>query len=215
MAGPVSKLNLSKLSILDGQRPHNFTIPVKKINEGCDVSTFLSSKAYKDIMIFILQMNAALFPQRSQGSHKKPEPETLSFSSTVESLRNLLNDLQRIIDEVPPDSGPRRFGNISFRRWHERVKSQSSALIELHLPPNIFLTSTTLEVGAKSEIESYLLGSFGSPQRLDYGTGHELNFIAFLGCIWKLGGFENTNSRKEERSIVLGVVEPYVELYGK
>lgn len=220
MAGLVSKVKGSKLSILDASKPHKFIVPIKKINEGRDVSTFLSSKAYGDIMTFILQLNTAMFPQFRQNSHKNVEPihrlesdpDGISFSSTVKSLRDLLDDLQRIIDEVPPDPGPRRFGNISFRKWFEKVESQSSALIERYLPPNILLTGDTSEVGAKSEVESYFLGCFGSPQRLDYGTGHELSFIAFLGCIWKLGGFENTDSGEEERSIVLGVVEPYVEL---
>jgi serine/threonine-protein phosphatase 2A activator len=35
-------------------------------------------------------------------------------------------------------------------------------------------------VDANAELKEYLLGSFGSPQRLDYGTGHELSFVAFI-----------------------------------
>ncbi|KAK5277966.1 Serine/threonine-protein phosphatase 2A activator 1, partial [Cryomyces antarcticus] len=56
------------------------------------------------------------------------------------------------------------------------------------------------------------MGSFGSAQRLDYGTGHELSFLAFLGCIWKLGGFPRTEAGVEERGVVLGVIEPYLTL---
>jgi len=36
------------------------------------------------------------------------------------------------------------------------------------------------------EITSYLLGAFGSGQRLDYGTGHELSFAAFLCTLFLL-----------------------------
>ena len=37
------------------------------------------------------------------------------------------------------------------------------------------------------EISIYLQESFGSHERIDYGTGHELNFIAFLFCLFKTG----------------------------
>jgi serine/threonine-protein phosphatase 2A activator len=54
------------------------------------------------------------------------------------------------------------------------------------------------------------MGAFGSSQRLDYGTGHELSFLVFLGCLWKLGGFtkETSEDGALERSIVLGIIEP-------
>jgi len=65
---------------------------------------------------------------------------------------------------------------------------------------------------ALDELRHYLVGAFGSAQRLDYGTGHELSFLAFLGCLWKLGGFADggADDGEVERSIVLGVVEPCV-----
>lgn len=76
------------------------------------------------------------------------------------------------------------------------------------------LLGETLKIGdgkAKDEVSSYLLGGFGSVQRLDYGTGHELSFIAFLGCLWKLGYFKDGQQDGEiEREIVLKVIEPYV-----
>ena len=64
-------------------------------------------------------------------------------------------------------------------------------------------------VGARDELRAYLLGGFGSAQRLDYGTGHELSFLAFLGCLWKLGAFTDGKAGGEiERHFVLGVLEP-------
>ena len=34
--------------------------------------------------------------------------------------------------------------------------------------------------GAQVELKTYILDSFGSPIRLDYGTGHEMAFLFFL-----------------------------------
>jgi len=42
---------------------------------------------------------------------------------------------------------------------------------------------------AKLELSTYILSSFGDPSRLDYGTGHELAFCAFLLCCYKIGIF--------------------------
>ncbi|OAR00649.1 hypothetical protein LLEC1_02419, partial [Akanthomyces lecanii] len=69
---------------------------------------------------------------------------------------------------------------------------------------------------ARAEIKSYLLGGFGSAQRLDYGTGHELSFVAFLGCLWKLGHFKTDKPEVEvEREIVFSVIQPYLALVRK
>ena len=39
------------------------------------------------------------------------------------------------------------------------------------------------------ELKVYWEESFGHYERLDYGTGHELNFVVFLFCLFKLGIF--------------------------
>ena len=39
------------------------------------------------------------------------------------------------------------------------------------------------------ELSVYLQESFGEHSRIDYGTGHELNFVVFLFCMFKVGAF--------------------------
>ena len=211
------------LEVLDEKEWHTFVEPRKMINEGHDVSNFLTSKAYGDIMTFLLQLNRAVFPsyiQSLEPDHKRSirtwesKSSSITFSETVQRLRSLLEELNQIVDEVPPDTGPRRFGNASFRKWHEKVEERIKSLLYEHVPPTVleFPMIPGDDTSPLREIKSYFLGSFGSAQRLDYGSGHELSFLAFLGCIWKLGGFSESNAGNEERGIVLGVIEPYLQL---
>ena len=209
----------ANLGVLDPSAPHTFAVPVKKINEGHDVPLFLVSQAYRDIMTFVMQLNHSVFPHSSLDDTGRKtlhisslQNSSSSFSQTILRLRDLLNNLERIIEEAPPDPGPRRFGNIAFRTWSEKVESRIPDLLEKYIPLDSFLVKPSSSVTAHSELSSYLLGSFGSAQRLDYGTGHELSFLAFLGCIWKLGGFEASPTGEVERQIVLGVIDPYLQL---
>lgn len=95
---------------------------------------------------------------------------------------------------------------MSFRKWYALLQERLGGLLDEGL------LGETLKIGdgsAKEEVSSYLMGSWGSQQRLDYGTGHELSFLAFLGCLWKLGFFKDGAQDGEiEREIVLSVIEP-------
>lgn len=217
--------NAPSLELLSHTQPHTFATPLKKINEGHDVSTFLISKAYGDIITFVLQLNRAMFPSYVQdisaSGQKRVQTwdlgcQTVKFSETVQNLRHLLDDLNQIVDEIPPDPGPRRFGNVSFRTWFQTVEERTSVLLKSCIPHSTLHYPHVSDVTAESELTSYFLGSFGSSQRLDYGSGHELSFLAFLGCIWKLGGFtsssEPSHPGSEEREIVLGLIVPYLTL---
>lgn len=209
-----------RLGVLDRSQPHAFVIPVKKIHDGQDVTDFLSSRGYYQIMTFLFQLNGAMFPRHISaegGEREKVQTWELgssevTFSEAILQLRKLLAALEDMIDEVPPNPGPRRFGNISFRRWSELVQERLPGLMKDYLPKNVlsFPAPEDDGVNVQNELSFYLLGSFGSAQRLDYGTGHELSFLAFLGSLWMLGAFAGGEPGVEERGIVLGVVEPYV-----
>lgn len=61
------------------------------------------------------------------------------------------------------------------------------------------------------EVKTYLLESFGSYERLDYGTGHELNFIVFLLCMFKLGVLKT----EALKSAVNNIIQRYLLLMRK
>ncbi|KAK4126880.1 Phosphotyrosyl phosphatase activator, partial [Parathielavia appendiculata] len=134
----------------------------------------------------------------------------------------LLRKVEGIIDEAPPEKGPRRFGNVSFRRWHEILKGRVRGFLREYLPRSLWEAWGGLkekeeeDAGLIAEVEGYFMGSWGSKERLDYGTGHELSFLAFLGCLWKLGAFyegiEGDGEGEVERSLVLGLFQPYLKV---
>lgn len=198
------------LNKLENAATTSFEKPSKKIHDGADVSFFLTTLAYRDIVTFVMQLNRSVVPRKIEADGKQTIQRwplgslDVVFSQPVHNLRQLLASLEALIADAPPDPGPRRFGNVSFRTWTKLVEGKIKALFEQHFSPEVRL--------AHEELEGYLLGSFGSPQRLDYGTGHELSFMAFLGCLWKLKYFEDAGLGVEERGIVLGVFEPYLHL---
>lgn len=192
---------------------HVYRVPVKKIHDGPDVSFFLTSFAYGDIMTFLLQLNHAVIPRKVVVDGKVRvqswpigSPD-VQYSSSVLKIRSLLLKLDSLFAEAPPDTGPRRFGNVSFRKWYNLIEAQATGLLTDFLDEKL--------LPAMPELKEYLLGSFGSPPRLDYGTGHELSFLAFLGCLWKVGFFEAGESENEERAIVLGIFQKYLDLIRK
>ena len=191
-------------------KEHEFVKPVKKIHDGPDVTFFLTSLAYREIVTFILRLNRSVVPRKVLQGDKTVlqtwplHSPDVPFSEPVQRLRGLVQKLGRLVEEVPPDTGPRRFGNISFRKWYGFVEQQCRPLLQE-------LVGTDLH-NAVHELGSYLLGSFGSPQRLDYGTGHELSFMAFLAGLWKVGFFAQDDAEAECRGIVIGVFEPYLDL---
>lgn len=43
------------------------------------------------------------------------------------------------------------------------------------------------------ELTEYLNNGFGNATRIDYGSGHELSFVAWLAGIALLGGFDESD----------------------
>lgn len=49
--------------------------------------------------------------------------------------------------------------------------------------------------GASIELAEYLKDSFGNATRIDYGSGHETNFIAILCALFVLGVYRDHDRR--------------------
>jgi len=105
---------------------------------------------------------------------------TRHLVQAVEGLLALLEKLSALVDEVDPIEQPMRFGNKAFRTWYTRVTESMTSMLQSALPD-----SSTVPGSADMELQlregaAYLCDSFGNATRIDYGTGHETNFMLFL-----------------------------------
>ncbi|XP_060564785.1 serine/threonine-protein phosphatase 2A activator-like [Ruditapes philippinarum] len=151
---------------------HEFLIPKKEVGPPPEIiPKWEKSQAYQDLVGFILAMNNAV-------KGKKITADS-TMSPTVTQLIKLLETLDSWIAEFPPIDQPQRFGNAAFRDWFNKLQQNAKQLIEDMLEDKYKKSS--------EEIAVYLVESFGNQTRIDYGTGHEMAFAAFLFCFYKIG----------------------------
>lgn len=113
--------------------------------------------------------------EESKPTLTTPPPAAVS-DPRVTGILQILSLLDGYIDDTPPREGPRRFGNMAFRDWHAKLEENLPLLVE-----NVILPQSPLASTIEVETSHYLKSAFGLSLRLDYGTGHELSFLAFVG----------------------------------
>ncbi|KAG5834985.1 serine/threonine-protein phosphatase 2A activator isoform X1 [Anguilla rostrata] len=168
----------------------DFMLPKKEISMVPDMGKWKRSQAYADYMGFILTLN--------EGVKGKKLTCEYSVSETIEKLLSLLDTLDRWIDETPPVDQPSRFGNKAYRTWYAKLDQEAEALVAAVIPADCS--------AAAPEIAVYLKESVGNSTRIDYGTGHEAAFAAFLCCLCKIGALRV----QDQLSIVFKVFDRYL-----
>ncbi|CAH8463022.1 unnamed protein product [Heterobilharzia americana] len=104
--------------------------------------------------------------------------------------------MQQAVNDYPPEEQPQRFGNKAFRNWFAWLKENAVGICT-----NIFANHGCEDFSnppisftdALDEVSGYLVESVGNSTRIDYGTGHELAFLAFLTCLFKLNILRKDN----------------------
>ncbi|PKS10612.1 hypothetical protein jhhlp_002366 [Lomentospora prolificans] len=172
-----------------------FKVPSRRILSKRDHELFLSSPTYKLIQAWVFSLSEAVTDRPCSAAK-----DNVGLSSSVKIILEILEDATRLVDLAPPsDEGGSRFGNKIFRtfldlakaklpEWHKRLGIGSDAAI--------------------SEVSTYLQHSFGNWARIDYGSGHELNFAIWLLCLYQLQVITKTDFE----AVVLRVFNKYLEL---
>ncbi|KAH8094503.1 Phosphotyrosyl phosphatase activator [Cristinia sonorae] len=170
-------------------------LPSLKIKTEEDVLNWRDTQGYRDYGLFLRRLNESVVGQVLPRVNQTP-------STATTSTLQLLDKLDRWIDEIPPLPTPQRFGNLAFRTWGKRLEDEAASLLDDLLGPEFS--------PAIPHLTPYFLTSFGSFTRMDYGTGHETSFALFLLCATLIRFFEPT--LEQERDIVLVLFVRYLYL---
>ena len=92
---------------------NEFVQPKKCINTVEDLEKWKKSESFVRYMTFITDCQKAV--------ESKPISATPK-SSKFDHIVVFLEDLDTLIDEVPPLKQPMRFGNKAFKTWHEQME---------------------------------------------------------------------------------------------
>ncbi|KAK8871136.1 Serine/threonine-protein phosphatase 2A activator 1 [Tritrichomonas musculus] len=137
----------------------------KNINSENDIMKWNDSPAYNYIYDVLVRLNDSVKSKpRSAERVKRP---------IIHNIIGALNNVRKILNEVEPLKQPMRFGNRAFRIFLTRVYNERAEILK--------------EVTDNKDACEYFCQSFGSWTRIDYGTGHEFNFLAFITSLAVLG----------------------------
>ncbi|KIW00250.1 uncharacterized protein PV09_08141 [Verruconis gallopava] len=148
----------------------SFRIPMRRILSPKDLELFLSSPTYTLILAFVFGLSDCVrntpISAVSAGS----------LTPTCQSILAILDAASDLVDANPPLDTGSRFGNPAFRSY---IAALTARLPEWHAQLHV-------PSAARQEVSTYLQNSFGNTARIDYGSGHELNFVMWLLCLNRL-----------------------------
>lgn len=136
-----------------------------------DHQLFLKSSTCTLVQAFIFNI-ADSVQDRAVSSVKDSD-----ITDTLGKILRILQEASKIQEACPPEDTGSRFGNPVFRTFLDKIEE---ALPSWHAELGLSNPSQV------DEISTYLLNSFGNKRRIDYGSGHELNFFLWLLCLNRL-----------------------------
>ncbi|MCJ1251416.1 Serine/threonine-protein phosphatase 2A activator 2 [Trapelia coarctata] len=171
--------------------------PSRRILSPHDHDLFLKSPTYSLILSFVFSLSESCAGKKISSVQAAAQPPI------IQSLLAILSSVLSLVYSNPPaDQGASRFGNPAFRSF---IDGLSSHLSEYHSSLNLPTPD------AITETSTYLLHSFGSRERIDYGSGHELNFILWLLCLNRLSLLPPSTFP----ALALSVLPQYIHLLRK
>lgn len=159
------------------QRTMQFQRPQKRIFDSQTTSYFQHSVAIHRIRYYLKRYIMCMTGIPIPAADYKP------YYETSRRIVALIDNLFKLFQETPPLQGPRRYGNLADRAWHDKKNDTIRGLIEKIVDGTNAQKYIEDQNGLLDELQYYIENAFGSKIRLDFGTGHELSFLAFISSL--------------------------------
>lgn len=167
----------------------DFIEPKRRILTEKDLELWLKSDVHNELLKFVENL--------ADSVKGKPSDTECNESVIINQLIQLLDEIVIIISHHPvQDKVSSRFGKPEFRDFYDEVNDSSKDLL-----------GKIMTKDQAFEVSTYFNESFGNRTRIDYGSGHELNFLCFLLCLYKL----DLIKPDEFTPLVLKVFTKYIE----
>lgn len=168
----------------------SFSEPAKQINDSnISLKHFQLTKAYKRLLKYSHKY-IKIFKTKNINLVSKTEKDE---QTELIFQKYLFDELKAVLVLYPPisrDVAQQRFGNTAIRSFHDHLNNDgvidnilTTFLIELHKLNAVDGVDEKYLSESIVEIKHYFMNAFGNRDRMDYGTGHELSFVAFLICL--------------------------------
>lgn len=153
-----------------------FRVPSRRILSKRDHELFLASPAYSTIVGWVFGLADAVVGTPCSAA----AVDDAALGQPVRTLLRILDEVESLMKLSPPnEQGGSRFGNKAFRGFLDLVRERTDGWhSQLGLDSD--------GPAAAAEASAYLTESFGNRNRIDYGSGHELNFAIWLLCLYRL-----------------------------
>ncbi|OHT01780.1 Serine/threonine-protein phosphatase 2A activator [Tritrichomonas foetus] len=136
----------------------------RKINTDNDLIKWKKSPAHQKIENVLISLDSAI--------KSKPRKINSHPSVGITKILDVLNITQQYIVDTPKEEQSSCFSNHGFVNFIHKISEDRH---------KIFNNLTQNE-----EAIEYFLISFGNSIRVDLGTGNEMNFLAFICCLFEL-----------------------------
>ncbi|CAI6332375.1 unnamed protein product [Periconia digitata] len=151
---------------------HSYIRPSRRILSPSDHALFLKSPTCTLVTSFIFNISDSVRDKPRSSVAKENLP------SIITKILHILEQAEQILLQCPPEDTGSRFGNPVFRTFLDQI---GTALPSWHTSGLGLTSAAQIE-----ELSTYLHHAFGNRSRIDYGSGHELNFFLWLLCLNRL-----------------------------
>lgn len=153
---------------------HTYARPTRRILSERDHQLFLASDTHNLIVSFVFTLSDSV----RQTTIADVKRSSAAQDPAITALLAVLDEAEERLKQCPAVDTGSRFGNPAFRDF---LKQVDETLPSWHTKLGI------IDESAIEEVSVYLAQSFGNATRIDYGSGHELNFLLWLLCLRQVG----------------------------